>query len=185
MGLFDKLSDLLGSKNNFNLLVVGLDNSGKTSVINYFKPGDAKSSVVSSTVGFNVEKFFAKSINFTAYDMSGQSRYRNLWEHYYKEVDAIVFVLDSSDHMRIVVAKEELDSMIDHADMRSRNIPLLIYANKCDVRDSKPTSEIRLELDIDRVRNRPWRIFASNAITGEGMWPGMDWLIAEIKKAQH
>ena len=35
---------------------------------------------------FNVHIFFFHffSLNFTVFDMSGQGRYRNLWEHYYK-----------------------------------------------------------------------------------------------------
>jgi len=46
---------------------------------------DAASEVV-PTVGFQVEQFSKSNINFTAFDMSGQGRYRNLWEHYYKDV---------------------------------------------------------------------------------------------------
>ena len=74
------------------------------------------------------------SIAFTVYDMSGQGRYRNLWEHYYRfenpsllenlfifflpvlnsTVDAIIFVIDSSDRLRIAVAKDELETMLQH-----------------------------------------------------------------------
>ena len=38
------------------------------------------------TVGFQVEEFTKNKLNFTVYDMSGQNRYRTLWEHYYREV---------------------------------------------------------------------------------------------------
>ena len=38
------------------------------------------------TVGFSVEEFTKNGLSFTVFDMSGQGRYRNLWEHYYKEV---------------------------------------------------------------------------------------------------
>ena len=51
-------------------------------------------------------------MGFTAFDMSGQGRYRNLWEHYYKECQGIVFVVDSSDKLRMVVAKDELDMLL-------------------------------------------------------------------------
>merc|ERR1712051_690607 len=42
-----------------------------------------------------------RNVGFTAFDMSGQGRYRNLWEHYYKECQGIVFVVDSSDKVRV------------------------------------------------------------------------------------
>lgn len=38
-----------------------------------------------------------KNVGFTAFDMSGQGRYRSLWEHYYRDCQGIIFVIDSSD----------------------------------------------------------------------------------------
>lgn len=52
--------------------------------MNHFKPEGQKVQEIVPTVGFNVEKFQVKNLAFTAFDMSGQGRYRNLWEHYYK-----------------------------------------------------------------------------------------------------
>ncbi|KAA0203328.1 hypothetical protein HAZT_HAZT007035 [Hyalella azteca] len=46
--------------------------------------------------------------------MSGQARYRNLWEAYYQDCQGIIFVVDSSERLRLVVAKEELDIMLEH-----------------------------------------------------------------------
>lgn len=33
--------------------------------------------------------------------MSGAGRYRNLWEHHFKSCQGIIFVIDSSDRMRL------------------------------------------------------------------------------------
>ena len=38
MGLFDLFFNVFGSKKEARILVVGLDNSGKTTLINYLKP---------------------------------------------------------------------------------------------------------------------------------------------------
>ena len=58
MGLFDKLANILGiRKKECNVLVVGLDNSGKSTVLNHFKPEEQKHAEIVPTVGFNVEKF--------------------------------------------------------------------------------------------------------------------------------
>lgn len=58
MGLFDKLANILGlKKKECNVLVVGLDNSGKSTILNHFKPDDLKSHDIVPTVGFSVEKF--------------------------------------------------------------------------------------------------------------------------------
>ncbi|KAF2345461.1 Small GTPase superfamily ARF/SAR type, partial [Trinorchestia longiramus] len=62
----------------------------------------------------NVLYFSAKNVGLTAFDMSGQARYRNLWEAYYQDCQGIIFVVDSSERLRLVVAKEELDIMLEH-----------------------------------------------------------------------
>lgn len=61
MGLFDKLVTLFGlRKQEVKVLVVGLNNSGKTTVLNHFKADDDKSTEIVPTVGFNIEKFKSK-----------------------------------------------------------------------------------------------------------------------------
>ena len=75
------------------------------------------------TVGFQVEEFTKNNLNFTVFDMSGQDRYRSLWENYYRDVQveifladllacehltslqAIIFVVDCTDKIRLCVAK--------------------------------------------------------------------------------
>ena len=64
--------------------------------------------------------FADRNVGFTAFDMSGQGRYRNLWEHYYKECQGIVFVVDSSDKLRMVVAKDELGNYAFFASFRKK-----------------------------------------------------------------
>lgn len=49
-----------------------------------------------------------QGISFTAYDMAGIGRYRNLWEHHFKTCNGIVFVIDSSDRMRLGTIKKSL-----------------------------------------------------------------------------
>jgi ADP-ribosylation factor-like protein 6 len=61
-----------------------------------------------------VETFSKSKIDFTVFDMSGQSKYRSLWEQYYEESEAIIFVVDSADKLRIKVARNELENLLDH-----------------------------------------------------------------------
>merc|ERR1712151_1458187 len=68
------------------------------------------------TIGMATESFDHSNIKFTVFDMSGQSKYRNLWEVVLgdNEVPAVVFVLDSTDQLRLCVAKDELDMILSH-----------------------------------------------------------------------
>ena len=106
MGLFKKLASALGfGKAPVGIIVVGLDNSGKTTLINHLRPKKSQAHEVAPTVGFNCESFSKHNLKFSVFDMSGQSKYRSLWENYYPDVQAVIFVLDSTDKIRLCVAK--------------------------------------------------------------------------------
>eukprot|EP00879_Flechtneria_rotunda_P020558 GHRR01021631.1.p1 GENE.GHRR01021631.1~~GHRR01021631.1.p1 ORF type:complete len:142 (+),score=36.06 GHRR01021631.1:172-597(+) len=133
MGFLQKLLDLLGlSGQKVNVLVVGLDNSGKTTTIERLKPKSKQTMEVAPTVGFSVEEFQRGGLTLTVFDMSGAGRYRMLWEQYYRETQAVIFVLDSADKLRLVVAKDELDNMLANQQLNKR-VPLLFFANKSDL----------------------------------------------------
>ncbi|KAK7904925.1 hypothetical protein WMY93_017532 [Mugilogobius chulae] len=160
MGLLDKLSGWLGlRKKEVNVLCLGLDNSGKTTIINQLKPANTQAQDIVPTIGFNIEKFKTSSLSFTVFDMSGQGKYRNLWEHYYKDSHAIIF----------------------HEDIRNKKIPVLFFANKMDLKDAMSSNKITQTLCLGNIQDKPWHICASNAIKGEGLQEGLDWLQGQIK----
>eukprot|EP00727_Mastigamoeba_balamuthi_P011836 m51a1_g7275 putative adp-ribosylation factor-like protein 6 (1228) ;mRNA; r:241279-255575 len=172
------------AKTHFQMLVVGLDASGKTTIINWLNP-TKKAGARTDThhhshqppapLGKGIEEFSKNNINFTVVDMSGAGRYRNLWEHYYSPSSAVIFVVDSSDRFRVVVAKDELDCMLAHKNMK-KNVPLLVYANKMDVKEALSGPEVARLLDLDKIHDHPWHITASCALTGEGLEDGLKWL---------
>ncbi|RZF42155.1 hypothetical protein LSTR_LSTR012667 [Laodelphax striatellus] len=181
MGLFDKLSNFLGlKKKEVKVLVVGLNNSGKSTIINHLKSDDEKSTEIVPTIGLSVEKFKNQKVYFTALDMSGQGRYRDLWEHYYKECEGIIFVIDSSDRLRLAVAKEELDMLIQHPDVAGRFVPLLFFANKMDLRDALSSVKVAAALGLEKLQDKPWHICSSNAVTGEGLQEGVHWFTQQV-----
>ena len=113
-----KLSD-----SNFEVVVIGLDNSGKTTILNWLKdPVAVKTTSATPTVGYKTTKVKVNSTSMTCFDMSGQGRYRNLWQNYYRNCTGVVFVLDSSDRMRMPVAKEELELAIGSEELSRRKV---------------------------------------------------------------
>jgi ADP-ribosylation factor-like protein 6 len=61
-----------------------------------------------------MQKFSTDKVNFTVFDMSGAGKYRSLWEHYYSDVQGIIFVVDSTDAERMDVVKNELFTLLSH-----------------------------------------------------------------------
>ncbi|XP_052779201.1 ADP-ribosylation factor-like protein 6 [Mya arenaria] len=184
MGFLDKLARLFGLRNEeANILVVGLDNSGKTTILNQMKGEDSRAMDIVPTIGFSVEKFKAKSLTITAFDMSGQGRYRTLWEQYYRDCQGIIFVIDSSDKIRMVVAKDELDSLMKHGELAHKRVPILFFANKSDLRDAVSSVKVSTLMKLEEIRDKPWHICASNGLTGEGLHEGIDWLTEQLKSS--
>ncbi|XP_072125861.1 ADP-ribosylation factor-like protein 6 [Mobula birostris] len=110
MGFLDKvIARLRLRRKSANVLCLGLDNSGKSTIIDRLKPASAQVQEITPTIGFNVEKFSTVSLNFTVLDMSGQGRYRYLWEQYY-----------NADKQRISVVKEELENLLIHPGIHSK-----------------------------------------------------------------
>ena len=75
------------SSKKAQIIIVGLDNSGKSTMINILKPSKYAQVEIAATIGFKVETFKHSKINFTCFDMSGQGKYRSLWEKYYAECE--------------------------------------------------------------------------------------------------
>ena len=180
--MLSRLSSAFTRKTKYDLriLVVGLDNSGKTTVINQLKGQTVQTNDVKPTVGFSTEEFARENLNLTMFDMSGQSRYRSLWEHYYRDVQAIIYVLDSTDKVRMCVAKDELDSMLEHKDITHKEIPLLFFANKVDLPGGLEPVDIAKKLELYDVEDKPWHIASTNALTGEGIDGGIVWMAEKV-----
>ena len=174
-----------GSNYGANVLVIGLDNSGKTTVLSKLKQLSSNSNYsedIVPTLGFKIQKLRLNNLHLTCFDMSGQGRYRNLWQHYFRDCHGIVFVLDSSDKLRTPVIKEELEQVLNSDDIRKKKVPLLFLANKSDSKDAIPPSKYSNILDLSHIdESKPWWICASNALTGEGLIEGFSWLTNQMK----
>ncbi|KAJ0171575.1 hypothetical protein K1T71_013125 [Dendrolimus kikuchii] len=184
MGLLDKLSIWLGKgRTEVTVLVLGLDNSGKSTLLNTLRPQEQRAQYLGPTVANQQEQFSSGGVSFTAWDVSGAPRHRALWERHYRRAHAVIFVVDSADHLRLVVAREELELMLAHPDMFGRRIPLLVFANKCDSPHALAPMQIAAALCLERVTDKPWHICASNALSGAGLADGVAWLARQIRDA--
>eukprot|EP00670_Eutreptiella_braarudii_P006700 CAMPEP_0174288086 /NCGR_PEP_ID=MMETSP0809-20121228/19042_1 /TAXON_ID=73025 ORGANISM="Eutreptiella gymnastica-like, Strain CCMP1594" /NCGR_SAMPLE_ID=MMETSP0809 /ASSEMBLY_ACC=CAM_ASM_000658 /LENGTH=167 /DNA_ID=CAMNT_0015385023 /DNA_START=24 /DNA_END=524 /DNA_ORIENTATION=+ len=167
MGLFQ-------SKKKIDLITCGLDNSGKSTIINHLKPSKQKEEQLAPTVGYQVESFSKGKVNFKVFDMGGAKKFRNLWEHYYHDVQGVIFVVDTADKIRIVLVKDELQMLIQNKDLKG--VPILFFANKMDIAGALTPQEVAEQLDLAEVcTDRPHNIIASNALTGQGIEEGMNW----------
>jgi ADP-ribosylation factor-like protein 2 len=88
----------------------GLDNAGKTTILKKLNGEDI--STVSPTLGFNIKSFGYRGYTLNVWDIGGQKTLRPYWRNYFESTDAVVWVVDSSDRLRMQDCKEELRGLL-------------------------------------------------------------------------
>ncbi|KAK9804160.1 hypothetical protein WJX73_006716 [Symbiochloris irregularis] len=162
----------------YKLVMVGLDNAGKTTAL--FKLHLGEAITTQPTIGSNVEQVEFKNLTFEVWDLGGQASLRPSWASYYKATDAIILVLDSTDRARVRIAKGELQSILGHEDLRT--IGILILANKQDLKDAMSVEEMSTALALTDIRDHPWHIQPCCALSGEGLFDGMEWIAQRVNQ---
>uniref|UniRef100_A0A7N0ZW00 ADP-ribosylation factor n=1 Tax=Kalanchoe fedtschenkoi TaxID=63787 RepID=A0A7N0ZW00_KALFE len=168
----------LTSKEAMRVTMLGLDGSGKTSILFKLKLGDIVRSV--PTVGFNVEMIRYKCMSFTMWDVGGQVKIRSLWRHYLNDIHALIFVVDSNDRVRMPEARSELHRVMEESMLK--NVALLVFANKQDLPGAMEVSEVSRRLGLHLFTRHLWHIQSTSAATGQGLYEGLDWLAKNISK---
>ena len=117
--LISRIASAFQTIKDAKVLMVGLDAAGKTTILYKLKLGENVTTI--PTIGFNVEGIECpdQNMRLTVWDIGGQDRIRPLWRHYFLNTGAIVFVVDSSDQMRLAEAKEELLKVLYSDEIRA------------------------------------------------------------------
>ncbi|XP_044464458.1 ADP-ribosylation factor 1-like isoform X2 [Mangifera indica] len=177
--LFTRLfSSLLGSR-EARILVLGLDNAGKTTILYRLQMGEVVSTI--PTIGFNVETVHYKNIKFQVWDLGGQTSIRPYWRCYFPNTHAVIYVVDSSDTDRILIAKEEFHSILGEEELKGAAV--LFFAYKQDLPGALDDAAVSEALELHKIKNRLWTIFKTCAVKGEGLFEGLEWLSNTLKSA--
>ena len=151
-----------------SILLIGLDNSGKSCMLGQFK-NSTKEGVVEilPTLGFCIEEILlplgGKAI---VYDCGGGFRYRDMWDHFVGEVDGVVYVIDCTDRDRMPIVFENIRNFFHHPLLEKK--PVDFFFNKYDAPGSIPKDDLKRVLQIDKKRiSQPFKIVLGNSITRE------------------
>lgn len=169
------------------VMLVGLDAAGKTTFLYRLKLGEVIQTT--PTIGFSVETISYKKLDIICSDIGGQDKIRPLWRHYYHSTDAVVFMVDSQDRKRLtmedndkVSAEYELKVLLAADELR--DACFLIMANKQESKEAMKVNEIVSKLGLLKERTHNWYAQGCSCLTGDGLYEGLDWLVAAIKKKQ-
>ncbi|KAK4115340.1 P-loop containing nucleoside triphosphate hydrolase protein [Canariomyces notabilis] len=192
---------LATSKEEYSVLLLGLDNAGKTTfheqVKSIFSPDKPEPRLKTvPTVGQNVSTIVLPDMYLKLWDVGGQLSLRKLWQSYYASCHAIVFIIDSTDigdgsldhedsSGRLEECRLVLEDVLQNSE--TEGVPLLILANKQDREDCVEVVRIKEGL-VKRVFEgeksggiRDSRVLPVSALTGTGVQEAIDWVRSRVK----
>ncbi|EDV23132.1 ADP-ribosylation factor-related protein 1 [Trichoplax sp. H2] len=175
-------------KDEYYVLILGLDNAGKTTFLERTKSKFSRNyqslsaDKISPTVGLNIGRIDLGSIRLRFWDLGGQKDLLTLWDKYYSEAHAVIFMIDSTDKERLSMSKEAFDEMMVHPALD--RVPLLVLANKQDLESAMALDEIKTIFNesLQNLGKRDFKIQPISALKSQGIHESIDWLVYCAKK---
>ncbi|EMS53337.1 GTP-binding protein SAR1A [Triticum urartu] len=171
---FDALAYLGMWQKDAKILFLGLDNAGKTTLLQMLK--DERLAQHQPTQHPTSEELSIGKIRFKAFDLGGHALARRVWKDYFAKVDAVVYLVDAADRERALFG-----------------VPFLVLGNKIDIANALSEHELRYYLgleyyttgkgNVDLSHNgmRPLEIFMCSVVRKMGYGEGFRWMSQYIK----
>ncbi|GMR50805.1 hypothetical protein PENTCL1PPCAC_19901, partial [Pristionchus entomophagus] len=161
-------------KEEMELTLVGLQNSGKTTFVNVIASGQFTEDMI-PTVGFNMRKITKGNL----WDIGGQPRFRSMWERYCRGVNAIVFMVDAADEDKLEASRNELMQLLDKPNLEA--IPVLVLGNKRDLPGSLDERQLIERMNLAEIQNREICCYSISCKERENIDITLQWLIQHSK----
>ena len=144
------------------ILFIGLDNGGKTSIIQSLKGKKNLPSFksISPTKGRSIEDFRAFDSKFNIWDLGGQEAYREKYLKDFEEnisrCNKVIYVIDVQDTKRYDLALdyfEKVINLIKNGDLKNIEISIFLHKSDPDLNENRPdiTEEIIKDLK-DKIK---------------------------------
>lgn len=143
------------------VLVLGLDGAGKTSLLSCWATGSPEADV-KPTQGFNAVSINRDDLHVDFLEIGGKEELRPYWQRYMSKAITLVFMVDSSSRQLFPVAMKLLHELL----ASDPHLPLMVLANKQDLPGACSITEIHDGLNLADVGDR--KLFLIGTCTKAG-----------------
>jgi small GTP-binding protein len=155
----------------FKVFLFGIDDVGKTSLVQKLKTGEFRENAFTPTRKFNIEHIQAEEKGLLSiWDMPGQKSFRSKWLKGLQDSNILIYMIDIANQRRFEESKKEFWEILNDGELNG--IPLLILGNKSDLvndmTDDNSSHFLNLRKEVcsyfnfERIGNRNWKfIFTS------------------------
>ena len=158
-----------------DMVIIGLENSGKSTLLSALTNGQPTDTV--PTIGLNVKVIQKGRVQMKCWDIGGQVQYRSEWSQYCKGCDVVLFVVDAAAPQKLSTARKELHKLLGSIGSK----PLLVLANKIDIKPHVGESELIEELQLNYVSETPWLVLPISALHVTNLDQVVEWLTVHGK----
>lgn len=168
MGLSTMIRKIKSEKNELKMLILGLDNSGKTTILH--KQFGLAAEYLPPTFGYRIHSIQHGPWSLLFLDVGGQQAFRKYWTNYYEGLDGLVYVFDLTDPRPV---SPHLEGIVN--DPFLCDVPMLILGNKLDLCDSVEQTKCDFVSGLDRPNIK---FTTCSAVSGENLSESFRWLIS-------
>ena len=157
--------------------VLGLDGAGKTSFLNALQ-GDPRARV-RPTVGFKpLSMALNESLQIKFYDIGGGKKIRGIWDKYYHDVHACIYMVDASDASRNDEAVEVFKNTMGDGGLGGK--PLCIVCNKQDVEGAASPADVAALLGVSETKSVVIKGAVSN-VAHASVETAVEWVLENVQ----
>ena len=163
-------------KYTFKILALGESGVGKTCILSRFVENKfSKNLLLTIGIDFKIKTINLKGnkIKLKIWDTSGQERFRNMTNQYYKGADGIVLVYDLTNRKTMEKIKDWMNQI--QLNTTLSEVSLVLVGNKNDLNrviSNEESTNLSQELGI--------KSFETSALTGDGINDIFQYLTMEI-----
>ncbi|CAI5758957.1 unnamed protein product [Candida verbasci] len=179
MGLLTIIKKQKIKDKEIRILTLGLDNSGKTTIIKKLLNEDTN--IISPTMGFQINSVSYKDYTFNMWDIGGQTSLRTFWGNYFDKTDLVIWVIDGLNIERLNESFKELQDKIIQQD-RLNGIYLAVLINKIDLIPEGESIDLKKKVnDLLQLEKQipldKFQIELVSGKSGQGITQVLDWII--------
>lgn len=161
------------------LLLLGLDNAGKSTLLGLLSNG--RVGQFQPTYHPNEELLELDGVSFRAIDLGGHKQARRLWAEYYVKCSGLIFLVDAADPGRFEEAYRELNAIL--TDEAMAEIPVLILGNKADLPTAVSEGQLldAMHTSMLGLRKGHLALYMCSIKEKWGFAEGIRWLASKVQ----
>ena len=183
--LWKQLADWGLAQKTGKLVLLGLDNAGKTTLMHMLRDNILLQHM--PTQKPTMETFTMGRLTFNLFDLGGHTVAQRLWVDYCADAAGIVYLIDAADPARFDESRAALDALLTDGNLAG--VPVLILGNKIDAPGACNEDQLRQALGLYQTTGkhatramsggdhaRPIEIFMCSITARQGFKEGFTWL---------